>query len=42
MRRIRARRTTWLATRLEDVHPAELAAIDAAIPALQRLLGEDR
>ena len=41
MRRIRARRTTWLATRLERLEPAELQAIEAAIPALQRLLGED-
>jgi DNA-binding MarR family transcriptional regulator len=42
MRRIRARRTTWLATRLEGVDPDELAAIDAAIPALRALLGEER
>jgi DNA-binding MarR family transcriptional regulator len=42
MRRIRARRTTWLATRLHGVDPAELAAIDAAIPALRELLGEER
>ena len=42
MRRIRARRTTWLATRLKGVDPAELAAIGAALPALRRLLGEER
>jgi DNA-binding MarR family transcriptional regulator len=42
MRRIRARRTTWLATRLEGLDPAELTAIDAAIPALRALLGEER
>jgi DNA-binding MarR family transcriptional regulator len=41
MRRIRARRTTWLAERLRGIEPAELTAIDAAIPALQRLLGDD-
>jgi DNA-binding MarR family transcriptional regulator len=41
MRRIRARRTTWLAERLTGLAPAELAAVEAAIPALQRLLGED-
>ena len=41
MRRIRARRTTWLAERLDDLDPAQLAAIDAAIPALRRLVGDD-
>jgi DNA-binding MarR family transcriptional regulator len=41
MRRVRARRTTWLAERLNALEPAELSAIEAAIPALQRLLGED-
>ena len=41
MRRIRARRTTLLAERLSGLEPAQLEAIDAAIPALQRLLGED-
>jgi DNA-binding MarR family transcriptional regulator len=41
MRRIRARRTTWLAERLQQLEPAELTAIEAAIPALQRLLGDD-
>jgi DNA-binding MarR family transcriptional regulator len=41
MRRIRARRTTWLAERLDGLDPAQLAAIDTAIPALQRLLGDD-
>jgi DNA-binding MarR family transcriptional regulator len=40
MRRIRARRTTWLAERLQDLEPAELEAIEAAVPALRRLLGE--
>ena len=41
MRRVRARRTTWLAEHLRALEPAELAAIEKAIPALQRLLGED-
>jgi DNA-binding MarR family transcriptional regulator len=41
MRRIRARRTTWLAERLRGLEPAELEAIERAIPALQRLLGEE-
>jgi DNA-binding MarR family transcriptional regulator len=40
MRRIRARRTTWLAERLKGLEPAELEAVEAAIPALKRLLGE--
>ncbi len=40
MRRIRARRTTWLADRLRALEPAELEAVEAAIPALRRLLGE--
>ena len=41
MRRIRARRTTWLAERLQGLDPAELEAVAAAMPALQHLLGED-
>ena len=41
MRRIRARRTTWLADRLGALGPADLNAVEAAIPALKRLLGED-
>jgi DNA-binding MarR family transcriptional regulator len=40
MRRIRARRTTWLAKRLQHLEPAELEAVDAAMPALRRLLGD--
>jgi DNA-binding MarR family transcriptional regulator len=40
LRRIRARRTTWLAGRLGALEPAELDAIAAAAPALRRLLGE--
>ena len=41
MRRVRARRTTWLAEHLRSLEPAELAAVEGAIPALQRLLGDD-
>jgi DNA-binding MarR family transcriptional regulator len=41
MRRIRARRTTWLATRLRTLAPEELEAIDASLPSLERLLGDD-
>ena len=40
LRRIRARRTTLLADRLALLEPEELAAIDAALPALKRLAGE--
>ena len=42
MRRIRARRTTWLAGRLQGLEPAELETIEAAIPALRRVLEEER
>jgi DNA-binding MarR family transcriptional regulator len=41
MRRIRARRTTWLAERVQRLEPAERDSVQAAIPALKRLLGED-
>jgi DNA-binding MarR family transcriptional regulator len=41
MRRVRARRTTWLASRLGALQPDELEAIEAALPALARLLGDD-
>jgi DNA-binding MarR family transcriptional regulator len=40
MRRIRARRTTWLAERLQLLDPAELERVEAALPALRRLLGD--
>jgi hypothetical protein len=40
MRRVRARRTTWLADRLQALAPAELEAVEAAIPALTSLLEE--
>ncbi|HXG76543.1 MAG TPA: MarR family transcriptional regulator [Gaiellaceae bacterium] len=41
LRRVRARRTTWLAEHLRALEPAELEAIEAAVPALERLLGEE-
>jgi DNA-binding MarR family transcriptional regulator len=41
LRRVRARRTTWLAEHLRALAPAELEAVEAAIPALQQLLGDD-
>jgi DNA-binding MarR family transcriptional regulator len=40
LRRIRARRTTWLTARLRELEPSELGAIDAALPALRRLVGD--
>ncbi len=41
LRRIRARRTTWLADRLRTLESGELAAIEAAVPALLRLVETD-
>ena len=38
MRSVRARRTTWLADRLKSLEPAELEAVEAAIPALMSLV----
>src|SRR4029450_2819846 len=40
LRRVRARRTTWLAERMRSLTPEELEAIEAALPALHRLIGE--
>jgi DNA-binding MarR family transcriptional regulator len=40
LRRVRARRTTWLAERLGTLPPAELEAVEAAIRPLARLIGE--
>ena len=42
LRRVRARRTTWLANRLSGLAPADLAAVESAIPALARLLEPGR
>ena len=41
MRRVRARRTTWLADRLRGLEPMDLEAVEAAVPALLRLVGDD-
>ena len=41
LKRVRARRTTWLTDRLGALEPAELEAIAHAIPALQQLLGDN-
>ena len=41
LRRVRARRTTWLTNRLSGLDPADLEAVEAAIPALARLLEPD-
>ncbi|MGI8422453.1 MAG: MarR family winged helix-turn-helix transcriptional regulator [Gaiellaceae bacterium] len=38
LRKIRSRRTAWLAARLQGLAPAERAAIDAALEPLARLL----
>ena len=40
LRRVRSRRTAWLASRLRELDERELAAIDAAIGPLGRLVGE--
>jgi DNA-binding MarR family transcriptional regulator len=41
MRRVRARRTTWLAERMRTLEPDELETLAAALPSLHRLLGDD-
>jgi DNA-binding MarR family transcriptional regulator len=41
LRRVRSRRTAWLATRLRGLAAAELAAVEAAIEPLSRLLREE-
>jgi len=38
LRRVRARRTTWLAKRLESLEPEERAAVEAALEPLRKLL----
>lgn len=40
LRRVRARRNTHLADRLGRLEASELAAVEAALPALRRLTGE--
>jgi DNA-binding MarR family transcriptional regulator len=41
LRRVRSRRTAWLATRLRGLTPDELAAVEAAVGPLEKLLRED-
>jgi len=41
LRRVRSRRTAWLATRLRGLSPEELEAVEAAVEPLSRLLHED-
>src|SRR5204863_7915104 len=38
LRRVRSRRTAWLASRLGELSPDELAAVEAAVEPLSRLL----
>ena len=40
LRSVRSRRTAWLAARLRGLEPDELAAVEAAVEPLSRLLGE--
>ncbi len=41
VRRVRARRTTWLAGRIGALEPGEIEAIEAAVPALMKLVEVD-
>ena len=41
VRRVRARRTTWLAGRIGTLDPADIEAIEAAVPALMKLVEID-
>ena len=41
LRRVRSRRTAWLATRLRGLSAVELEAVEAAVEPLSRLLRED-
>jgi DNA-binding MarR family transcriptional regulator len=41
LRRVRSRRTAWLASRLGRLGPEELEVVEAAIGPLARLLDED-
>ena len=41
LRSVRSRRTAWLASRLRDLGPDDLAAVEAAIQPLSRLLHDD-
>jgi len=41
LRRVRSRRTAWLASRLRGLTAEELAAVEAAVEPLSRLLAEE-
>ena len=41
LRRVRSRRTAWLASRLRGLTPAELTAVEAAVEPLSHLLREE-
>jgi DNA-binding MarR family transcriptional regulator len=41
LRSARSRRTAWLAARLNRLEPDELAAIEAALPALRKLIEDE-
>jgi DNA-binding MarR family transcriptional regulator len=41
LRSVKSKRTAWLSSRLRDLEPEELDAIDAAIEPLMHLLGDD-
>ena len=41
LRRVRSRRTAWLASRLDTLSPAELTAVGAAVDALGHLLADE-
>lgn len=41
LRRVRSRRTAWLAQHLQSLAPEELEAIEAAVEPLRKLLPED-
>jgi DNA-binding MarR family transcriptional regulator len=41
LRSVKKKRTAWLAGRLERLSPAERRAVEAALPALERLLEDD-
>jgi len=41
LRRVRARRTTWLADRLAALEPAQLEAVEAALGPLATLVGDE-
>jgi len=41
LRRVRSRRTAWLASRLDELTPSDLAAVAAALEPLARLLHDE-